>query len=208
MALTETRLDKIIGIGSGTGSRPAFGQSGARWIDTTGPTETYDSGTAWVALGGAGGGSLFNYVCVEERQTSGTSAGASVAGGLWRTRVLTTITADSAAIASLASNQITLPTGTYRVHGSSPFVQVNNFQVRLQNITAGTTLVLGSSEYCGTATAGQTRAHLQGRFTLAASSALEFQYQCASAVAGNGLGLATSFTGTTEVYSSIEFWKE
>jgi hypothetical protein len=53
MALTETRLDKILGIGSGTGSRPAAGQNGARWIDTTGPTETYDNGSAWVTLGGA-----------------------------------------------------------------------------------------------------------------------------------------------------------
>ena len=55
MAFTETRLDKILGTGSGTASRPAFGNAGARWIDTTGPTETYDTGAAWVALGGAAG---------------------------------------------------------------------------------------------------------------------------------------------------------
>lgn len=56
MALTETRLDKIIGVGAGTAGRPAFGQTGARWIDTTGPSETFDNGTAWVAIGGGAGG--------------------------------------------------------------------------------------------------------------------------------------------------------
>jgi len=58
MAFTETRLDKILGTGSGTGTRPAAGNAGARWIDTTGPTETFDNGTAWVAVGGGVAGTL------------------------------------------------------------------------------------------------------------------------------------------------------
>ena len=50
MALTEQRLGKILGVGSGTGSRPAAGQNGARWVDTTGPTEYYDDGSNWHQL--------------------------------------------------------------------------------------------------------------------------------------------------------------
>ena len=72
MAFTETRLDKILGTGSGTGTRPAAGNAGARWIDTTGPTETFDNGTAWVAVGGGSGGALTS-------QSSALSADVTIA---------------------------------------------------------------------------------------------------------------------------------
>jgi hypothetical protein len=64
MALTETRLDKILGVGSGTGSRPAAGQTGARWVDTstTPATETVDNGSSYVALGGGGSGASWAWV--------------------------------------------------------------------------------------------------------------------------------------------------
>lgn len=71
MTFTETRIDKILGVGSGTGSRPAAGNPGARWIDTAGPSETYDNGSSWVSLGGGGGGAVTK---LDERIISGSVA--------------------------------------------------------------------------------------------------------------------------------------
>ena len=200
----ETRFQYLFGIGAGTGSRPAAGNAGARWVDTTGPTEYYDTGSTWTALGG-GGGSSFDYVCVEEHQSSGT-AGGTFTSGAWQTRLLNTTTADSASISSLASNQVTLPAGTYRVRASAPGVLCDQHQLRLQNITAGTTLVTGTSEFANSGASVVTRSELQGRFTLASTSALALQHQCATTRATNGFGNAASFG--TEVYATIEFWKE
>jgi hypothetical protein len=149
------------------------------------------------------------YVLVEDQKSSGTAAG-TFTSGAWRTRTLNTLVADTGSIASLASNRVTLPQGTYRCYISAPAAQVDNHQLRLQNITAGTTLLTGTSEYSGDiAGNAQTRSIIAGRFTLGASSALEVQHQCktTSTHAGTGaMGAAASFG--TEIYAVFECWKE
>jgi len=145
------------------------------------------------------------YVLVREEQASGTAGGGSTAA-TWQTRVLNTEVSDASNIATLASNQVTLPAGTYRFSASAPAFAANSHKVRLQNITDSTTVVVGGN--AASATGVQTSGTVVGRFTIATSKAFSLQHWCVTAQGVNGLGLATSIASVVEVYSQLEFWKE
>ena len=144
---------------------------------------------------------LDNYVHIEEQQTSGTDGG-TFTSGAWQTRVLNTEVADPGGLATLASNQITLAAGTYRVHIACPAYKVGVHQARLQNISDGTTLLLGGNAAAGAADNGYTHAMIQGVFTIASSKVLEVQHRGTTTASTTGFGLATSWG--TEVYTTVE----
>ena len=105
--------------------------------------------------------------------------------------------------ASLASNQITLPTGTYWIDAHSAYFLVANVQLRLQNITDASTTLTGIGLDDGDAAGGMSP--LRGRFTIAAQKVFEIQHRCGAGQTTNGFGDAGSFG--TEVYSDICIWK-
>jgi len=107
--------------------------------------------------------------------------------------------------ASLASNQITLPAGTYRVRGSAPAYAVDESRISLYNVSDAVAVVLGTSENSITSLA--TRSHLAGRFTIAEPKVFELRHYVGTTVATYGLGVPINFGGV-EVYSEIEFLKE
>ena len=93
------------------------------------------SGLTGVPSGFADGADagLYNaYVLVQDQKSSGTEGGGCTAG-TWKTRDLNTEVADTASIASLASNQITLSAGTYRVRANAPGFHVDRHKARLQD---------------------------------------------------------------------------
>lgn len=54
--MSETRFQKLFGIGSGTGGRPAAGNAGARWVDTSSSyQESVDDGSGWHNMASGGG---------------------------------------------------------------------------------------------------------------------------------------------------------
>jgi hypothetical protein len=144
------------------------------------------------------------YVYVREEQTSGTGGGAATTGS-WQTRVLNTEVSDSDNICALAGNQVTLAAGTYICLIRSPGFQINLHQARLQNITAGTTLLVGGASYTNVGGLATSDCWVMGKFTVAAGQALEVQYQAQSTGGAQGLGVAGSFT--TEVHAEAQFWK-
>lgn len=157
------------------------------------------------AAAGGSGGLYSAYLCYQDQKALGTQGGTFTSPG-WQTRTLNVEVADTGSHGSLAANQITLDAGTYRVHAVAPAYEVGLNQLRLQNVTDGVTLVLGSSCYDGGGTDAVSLAPLDGRFTLAASKVLELQHICQATKTTNGCGVACSFG--TEVYASAEFWKE
>lgn len=144
------------------------------------------------------------YVNVQDQKAQNT-AGGTFTSGAWQTRTLNTLVADTGSIASLASNRVTLPAGTYLCRIKVPAEFVNHHQARLQDITGGTTLLTGTSEFASTAAGMGTSSWIEGVFTLAASHALEVQHQCGTTNATNGFGSPANFT--TEIYTVAEFWK-
>jgi hypothetical protein len=104
--------------------------------------------------------------------------------------------------ASVASDIITLPAGTYRIEASVPAYGVLNHRAFLLTTSGGsTTAVEGTSAYAsGTQTCSAIN---KAEITIAAGGGtVKIQHLIAQTVATNGLGLATSMGGT-EVYTDV-----
>lgn len=142
-------------------------------------------------------------VIVEDQKAAATSGG-TFTSGAWRTRDLNTIVSDRGSLASLSSNQVTLSPGKYYVRASAPGFEVGVNQLRLRNITDGTTMLTGQNaeSFSGTTV---TTAHLSGEIDLAASKVIELQHQCATTKVGSGFGGQMSFTTDANVYAKIDF---
>lgn len=161
--------------------------------------------TAAAALTNLGAQATILYVLAREEQTSGT-AGGTFTSGAWRTRTLNTLSVNDGSIASLATNQVTLPAGTYIFRGRAPAWSTNRNQMRLQNITDTATVMLGPNAYSSASVPGApSDASVSGKFTIAGAKAFELQHQAETTSTTTGFGIAGSFG--TEVYASIEFWK-
>jgi len=140
------------------------------------------------------------YMIVQDQKSQNTAGGTFTAGA-WRTRDLNTTEYNNISGASLNSNRITLPAGTYRLRATAPAVGCNMHVTRLQNITAESTILLGTSEYTS-ADGVCTRSSICGIFTLTASSALEIQHYCSST---GTFGKASNIT--TEIYTQASIEK-
>ncbi len=141
------------------------------------------------------------YVKASNTQSSGVNAGATTSGS-WQTTILNTLDNDTASIASLATNQVTLPAGTYFVHAVSTFNNSSSVQTRIYNITDSAILVNGQD---GSSLNGTLNFPVEGIFTISGTKAVALQYQSASSIATTGQGGASSFG--TEVYAVVEFVK-
>lgn len=147
------------------------------------------------------------YMLVRDEKTAGTAGGASIAGN--QTRNLNTVSANTITGASLASNQVTLPAGTYRVRASAP-AGVGAHRAYLFNVTDGVNQVIGTTENGLTGVPTDppySRSWVEGRFTIAAAKVFELRHFTGEARATDGLGVGCSDT-RVEVYSSAEFIKE
>jgi hypothetical protein len=140
---------------------------------------------------------------VREQEAQNTNAGAFTTGS-WVTRTLNISVRNVISGASLASNQITLPAGTYAVEWSAPANDVGNHQTQLYNVTDSVAITVGTTESAvGAGT--QTRSIGISVFTLSTSKAITVQHRCRTTRANDGLGTAANFT--TEIYSWVKIWK-
>lgn len=145
------------------------------------------------------------YLIFNDTKSSGTDGGTSSTGT--NTRVLNTTVVNTISGASLASNQITLPAGTYKVEAYAPYFNGSKGQLYLYNTTdaALVTGCLGTSSYStGTGTVGISP--LRGGFTIAGTKTFELRHYIESGVATNGLGVAST-SGLGEVYAVIQIEK-
>lgn len=142
------------------------------------------------------------YIKIQDKKAQNTQGGTFTAGD-WRTRVLNDEESDTGDNAALSSNQITLAAGTYECRITAPAYQVKNHQARLYNTTGAATLLTGTI----TRTEGTIMSHsvVVGRFTIAASQALEVQHYCNTTIATIGFGERANFTD--EIYTVAEFWR-
>lgn len=135
-------------------------------------------------------------------KANATAGGSSIAGT--QTRTLNTLVDSTGIITSLASNQFTLPAGTYSIEGSAPAFLVSYHKARVRNITDGSTAILGSSER--SAVDAGTRSFFKGEITITSPKVFEVQHYTQSVAATNGLGLAAS-SGDSEVFTQMTITK-
>lgn len=143
---------------------------------------------------------------VRDEKASG-AAGGTFTSGAWQTRTLNTAKTNQISGASLASNQFTLPAGDYYIEATAPCKRGNENQLRLRNITDGTTQLVGANTNANSddTSRGHSLATLSGRFSLAAAKTFELQHRCALTRSADGFGEANSF-GEAEVYAEVRVW--
>ena len=151
------------------------------------------------------------FVIIEDRKTSGTSGG-TFTSGAWRTRTLnTTVLNTLENDYSLAANQFTLAKGVYWILASAPGFVVERHATRLQNITDGTTVASGTSEFTNdnSPVSVSNRSIVNTFFVLSSSKTLELQHRCQTTKASDGFGLSMggSFAVTNEVYAQVMICK-
>jgi hypothetical protein len=141
---------------------------------------------------------------VQDQKSSGTEGG-TFNSGSWKTRDLNTELTNDISGASLGSNQITLPAGTYYIEAVAPVNNVDDHIARLQNVTDGTTTIWSQSSNAS----GGGHSHLFGRFTIGASKTFELQHQCQTGQSTVGFGTAFGAHATVdhETYSDVRIWK-
>jgi hypothetical protein len=144
------------------------------------------------------------YVNIQDQKAQNTGGG-TFTSGADQTRTLNTIVSDTAGVVSLTSNQFTLPPGTYRIHAAVPAYSVNQNQAWLFNVTDSVVVQRGNGTFSGVSTA-QSYSFIATRFTISASKAFEIRHRCQTTGSGNGFGVAANFG--TEVYTTVELWKE
>jgi len=145
------------------------------------------------------------YALIRDEKPSGSDGG-PFSSGAWQRRDLNAVASDLGGFVTLASNQVTLPAGSYRVRAICPAYYVNRHQARLQNVTDGTTVALGTSAYAVTTGYEFGHSEVVGYFTIVAAKTFELQHRCETSRTGNGFGEAAAFG--TEIYSVLELWKE
>jgi hypothetical protein len=114
------------------------------------------------------------------------------------------------ASASLSSNEVLLPTGTYFFEATCPtgFSGTNTagYQLRLRNVTSNTTLLVSPQMWNVNATgnsAGTLLLSMRGRFSLGSTSNIQLQYWSNAA---SHLGGANN-TGEVNVAADLLIWK-
>lgn len=135
-------------------------------------------------------------------KASGTAGGATSATTT-ATRTLNTIVDSTGIVTSLASNQFTLPAGTYHIDASAPAQSTAAHRIRLRNITDSTTSLLGSSETSTNASTVTSSSRIVGELTITSSKVFELQHYTTTAQPTNGFGIASG-TGENEVYAQVK----
>lgn len=144
-------------------------------------------------------------VIVEEQQVSGTDGG-TFTSGADQVRVLNTLVRNAGTLASLATNQVTLPIGNYYVKWDAPAFLVDVHQTFLYNVTGAAEIKRGMTVHAPTGSgSGFSVSSGSAYFSLAAASALELRHRASTTRATDGFGRAGSFG--TEVYTRVEIWR-
>lgn len=156
-----------------------------------------ESGAEWISQG---------YLHVWDQKAASAQGGTSVTG--LQTRTLNTVVTNTLAGASLASNLITLPAGTYRVLAAVPATFLPH-RATLYNVTTSAAVVVGTNAGTRTgngATAASTSI-IQGRFTLSATSQLRVNHFIEAGYGSAGLGDSIA-DGNPAIFTSVQIWKE
>ena len=174
--------------GSGT---ITIGQSG----------ETLNGGTGVVSRLGKFESQLLH---VRDEKANNVGGGTNIQGVNIRT--LNTIKTNEITGASVSSNQITLPAGTYYIDGSAPTYRTGYSHVYLYNVTDSANELYGYNAYVNTSN-GAGRSHVVGRFTISSQKVFELRHFANTVFATYGLGLYMNYNSLPSIYAEVLIWR-
>ena len=141
---------------------------------------------------------------IKDVKPNGTSGG-TFTSGAWQTRDLNTLEGDTEFV-SLSSNQFTLEPGKYEIEASAPAFIVNYHKLKLRDATNSTDVIIGQSRYCDQTNIVENTGVLEGSMEITISTTFEIQHRCSDTKAGDGFGVASSFS-VDEIYSQVKITK-
>jgi len=143
---------------------------------------------------------------VRDEKSNGTHGG--YASSSFTKVTLNTVKTNEISGASLSSDVITLPSGTYYMVAQVQGNYCEYLQGRLRNTTDGSDTLIGTNVYTTSygVDVGSMFSIVTGRFTIASQKTFELQRRVSNATYTHGAGLACSF-GVGEVYSEAQIWK-
>jgi hypothetical protein len=144
------------------------------------------------------------YVKLSYTLASGTN-GAAPAQQVWTTYPINTEDTDTNNLCTLASNQITLVAGTYRIDAEAIGIRNHSWRLRLRNTTDNSTVLLGTSGYSTTENEQATTSRVVGQFTSNGTDLYEIQYFSKES-RDKGLGIGEASAMESEVYMIAQFW--
>jgi hypothetical protein len=202
--LASASVTAALAAGSAAVTGAITGASAALTGNVSGATGTFSGVVAALSYTGSGAaltGLTTQVLIVADQKASGTDGGGFTSGA-WQTRTLNTVRHNSLTGASLATNQITLPAGTFRVSALAPAIRVAQHVAKLYNITASADAIIGTAATTDNGNfVGEVSAVI-GVITLAAPAVFELRHQCTTTVATNGMGRGAGF-GVVETYSVV-----
>lgn len=139
---------------------------------------------------------------VDEKATN-TAGGSAVAGP--NSRALNTVRVNEISGATLSSNVLTLPAGTYWVEGWATTHGVTRARSGLAKASDNVPVILGVNSFAIVNGEGATT--FRGRLVLTAATGLVIRTTAQAAKASDGLGVAIGVTGEPEVYVELMVWK-
>jgi len=152
------------------------------------------------ALGGAP-----QVMVVQDQKPDGTAGGTNVVG--LQTRTLNTVQYNSITGASLSSNTVTLPAGTYRIHANVPGFAVNWHQARLYDVTGSAVLITGTGKYSDSTAINDNDSVIDGVITLSGTTQIRVEHNMGVVKTTQGLGPHTSPSWGIEVYTTMTIEK-
>jgi hypothetical protein len=200
VSVSDGALGGELDLNVGLLKLPASTAAGATLTLAPGTAPSAPSnGDAWVTGAGffvrAGGvttqvGQQVYYLQVRNQTANSANSTESFSSGGWNTRVLNTTPFNNISGASVGSNQLTLPAGTYLVNlvhipllsGVSGTTVI---QHRLRNITDSATLAISGVDYAYGFNPAQLLAPMLSTFTLAGTKTVELQIY----VGGSGVSI-------------------
>jgi hypothetical protein len=198
-SIVDAKGDIITATADNTPARLALGTTDGQLLSVNSSTST---GLAWINPG-------LNpaaFLHIRDEKAASTQGG-TFTNGAWRTRDLNTVKTNTITGASLSSNQITLPAGTYFIQGYPTSFRVEGNISRIYNITDSSQVSLGVNNHSGSSTTGsQGTSTVSCMVTITGTKVFELQHYSQSTVASVGFGIRNE-TGQGEVYSEILIWK-
>ena len=134
------------------------------------------------------------------------SSGGSSIVTTWTARELNTLVDNTGLVTSLASNQFTLPSGTYRIQATAPFFNCLAGQIRIRNITDSVTPSGLISETNYSSPTSSSVCTIDAEVTISSSKSFQLQYFVNQAQASNGLGVSLN-SGEQAVFSQVKITK-
>jgi hypothetical protein len=139
-------------------------------------------------------------------ETSGTTHGGDAAAATDNVRILNTVVTNEITGASLSSNQITLPAGTYYINHVGFAYDCSSHRTLLYNITDSSVTLLGTNAYADVNNQVGNHSFLKGRFTISSQKVFEIRHYTDTANSTFGLGVAGS-DSRTNIFADVQLWK-